>query len=281
MAGTNMTRRDFAALLGMGATGLVLAGCGSSNSGSSSSSTSSDSTSSADYTLVVPGKLTLVSEFFYPPFESLDDNNNPQGFDLDVYAAICDKLGLEQNILPNVKFDTILPTLKQGGKADVSLGCIVITDERKEEVDFSDPYMYSNQALLVNVSSDVTDSSQLDNADSKVAVQAGTTSEAWATENLPNATIVPLDDIVQCLTGVQTGLYAGAMIDLPVAQYEIRQSYTDLKVAQEIPTGEQIGVAVSKDNPNLTKAINSAIADLRSDGTIADLEVKWFGTTVD
>lgn len=281
MAGTNMTRRDFAALLGMGATGLVLAGCGSSGSGSSSSSTSSDSTSSADYTLVVPGKLTLVSEFFYPPFESLDDNNNPQGFDLDVYAAICDKLGLEQNVLPNVKFDTILPTLKQGGKADVSLGCIVITDERKEEVDFSDPYMYSNQALLVNVSSDVTDSSQLDNADSKVAVQAGTTSEAWATENLPNATIVPLDDIVQCLTGVQTGLYAGAMIDLPVAQYEIRQSYTDLKVAQEIPTGEQIGVAVSKDNPNLTKAINSAIADLRSDGTIADLEVKWFGTTVD
>lgn len=288
MVKMNMTRREMLAMLGVGASGLVLAGCGGGSSapaGSAASAGSAEPAGSAaadaSYDLVVPGKLTLVSEFYYPPFESFDKDNKPVGFDLDVYAGICDKLGLEQNILPNVKFDTILPMLKQGGKADVSLGCIVITDERKKEVDFSDPYMYSNQALVVTAGSTVADASELNNASSKVAVQAGTTSEAWARENVPDATIVPLDDVVQCLTGVQTGIYAGVLIDLPVAQYEITQSYSDLKIAQSIPTGEEIGVAVSKDNPNLTKAINQAIAELKDDGTIKELEVKWFGAEVD
>lgn len=271
----NMSRRGFLGACGLGLA-ASLAGCSSTDQ-----SDSSETTESGDsYTLVEPGKLTMISEFYYPPFEMLDDNNNPQGFDVDVYKAICEKMGLEENILPNMKFDAIIPTIKQGGKADVALGCIIITDERKQEVDFSEPYMDSNQALVVSATSDITDSTQIDIADNKVAVQSGTTSEAWAQENIKTATIVPLDDIVQGLTGVQTGLYNGILLDLPVANYEIRIAYTDLKVAQEIPTGEQCGVAISKDNPGLTKAVNEAIEALKSDGTLDDLETQWFGAVL-
>ncbi len=270
-----LSRRAFLGTCGLGIA-ATLAGC----SGSNQTSGNSSAASGDSYSLVEPGKLTLVSEFYYPPFEMLNDDNQPEGFDIDVYGAICDKMGLEQNILPNMKFDAIIPTIKQGGKADVALGCIIITDERLEQVDFSDPYMDSNQALVVPATSDISNTEQIDVENNKVAVQSGTTSEAWAEENISKATIVPLDDIVQGLTGVQTGLYNGILLDLPVANYEIRIAYNDLKIAQEIPTGEQCGVAISKDNPNLTKAVNKAIEEIKADGTLDQLEQKWFGTTL-
>lgn len=251
-------------------------------SGCSDSTTSNSNTSDASgYNLVEDGKLTMISNFYFPPFVYMDDQTGQQmGFDVDLYYAICDKLGLEPNILPTVQFDTIVPTIRQGGKADVALGAITITDDRLDEVNMSDPYMDSNQAIVVPASAGDITAEDLNVAGTQIAVQAGTTGEAWARENLPNATVVPLDDIIQCLTGVQTGLYTASVCDLPVAQYEIQVGYSDLKVTQEIATGEQYGVVISKDNPELTAAINKALQELEDDGTIDQLEQKWFGTTL-
>ena len=114
-------------------------------------------------------------------------------------------------------------------------------------------------------------------AGTQVAVQSGTTGESWVKENLPQATCVPLDDAIQALTGVQTGLYAAAVADLPVMSYLCKQSYTSLKVMIEIPTGEQYGIVVSKTNSKLTADINKALADLQADGTMDALKQKWFG----
>ena len=115
-----------------------------------------------------------------------------------------------------------------------------------------------------------------------MAVQSVTTGEAWVQENLPDATCVPLDDIIQCLTGVQSGLYQATVADLPVISYEIKIAYTDLMIPDggEIPTGEQYGIVVSKDNPNLTKAINEALAEMKEDGTQASIETTWFGAPI-
>ena len=60
----------------------------------------------------------------------------------------------------------------------------------------------------------------------------------------------------------------------------ITNSYTDLQISQQIATGEQYGIAVSKDNPNLTKALNEALAAIKDDGTLDNLEITWFGTTI-
>jgi polar amino acid transport system substrate-binding protein len=265
-----------AATLGVAAACMAgLTACGS---------TSSDATASAEetgYTLVQDGKLTMISNFYFPPFVSMNESTSDfEGFDVDLYKAVAEKLGLEANILPSVQFDTIVPTIKQGGKADVSIGAITITDERLEEIDFTDPYMDSNQAIVVAQGATATDAETLNASDKKIAVQSGTTGEAWARENMPNATIVPLDDIIQCLTGVQSGLYDASVCDLPVAEYEIKQAYGTLEVTVQIPTGEQYGIVVSKDNPELTAAINEALAELEADGTIDELEIKWFGTTL-
>ena len=267
---------------------VVLAACGSTNnnqpaaSDNGGSQASDNAAASDDYTLVQDGKLTMISNFYFPPFVSMSAENGGdfEGFDVDVYKAVCDKLGLEPNILPSVQFDTIVPTIKQGGKADVSIGAITITDERQQEVDMIDPYMDSNQAIVVKKDATATDIDTLNVSGMQIAVQAGTTGESWARENLPNATVVPLDDIIQCLTGVQTGLYNAVVCDLPVAEYEINVAYSDLQVTTEIPTGEQYGIVVSKDNPGLTKAINQALQELQDDGTMDELEQKWFGTTL-
>jgi len=117
-------------------------------------------------------------------------------------------------------------------------------------------------------------------AGKKIACQAGTTGEEWIQENMPNVTCVPLDDVAAAMTGVQTGLYDGFVIDLPVSSNLIAKSFTDLKVAEKIPTGEQYGIAVSKDNPGLTAAINDALAKIKSDGTMDSLETTWFGSTI-
>ncbi|MGI6230279.1 MAG: amino acid ABC transporter substrate-binding protein [Tractidigestivibacter sp.] len=279
-----MSRRQFIYAAGAIAGSAVLAGCGSSSDSSSSDSTSSDSSSSSQeatddsYTLVTEGTITCIAEMGFTPFEYMDDQTGePKGFDIDLMAAIADHMGLTSTWLPSQAFDTLVPTIKQGGKADVACSGITINDERKQEIDFSDPYMDSNQSIVVQAGSTETEET-LNDASKTIACQAGTTGDEWISENLPNAQKVSLQDVAAAMAGVETGLYNAFVIDLPVSSNLISQSFTDLEIAEEIPTGEQYGIAISKDNPNLTKAINQALQDMNDDGTMAELQQTWFGT---
>ena len=256
---------------------VTIAGC--SGGGQSSTPSATDDAAEASYALVEDGTITVASDLASAPLDFVDEKTGEaQGFEIDLINAVADKLGLECEVLPAMKFDTIVPLIEQGGKADVGVSNITITDARMEQVDFTDSYMDSNQGLVtLAADADVTED-ELNVEGTKIAVQAGTTGASWAEENLPNAEIVALDDPVVAVTGVQTGLYAAAVADLPVMTYLCSNSFTNCAVAIEIPTGEQYGIAVNKDNPGLTEAINGALAELEEDGTIAELEVKWFGT---
>lgn len=255
---------------------VTIAGC--SGGGQASTPAADDSADSAAYTLVEDGKLIVASDLANAPLDFVDEKTGEaQGFEVDLINAIAEKLGLECEVLPAMKFDTIIPLIQQGGKADVGVSNITITDERWEQVDFTDSYMDSNQGLVTLASADDVTEDDLNVEGTKVAVQAGTTGASWAEENLPNAEIVALDDPVVAVTGVQTGLYAAAVADLPVMTYLCSNSFTDCQVAIEIPTGEQYGIAVNKDNPGLTEAINGALAELEEEGYISELEVKWLG----
>lgn len=279
---TNLTRRGFVASAGLALFGL--AACSSSNGSSSTpSSASADTSTSANSSLnlVTEGKLTSVSDMANPPFSYYDTGSKePKGFEVDLMAAVAEEMGLESVWLTGTKFDTIIPLIKQGGKADVAITGMTITDERKKEIDFTDSYLDSNQAIVVSKTATVTTKDELDVAGKQICAQYGTTGGDWAQENLTKATYVPLDDFVQCFTGVSTGLYDAAVCDLPVSENMITNSYTDLQISQQIATGEQYGIAVSKDNPNLTKALNEALAAIKDDGTLDNLEITWFGTTI-
>ena len=276
----NMNRREFLAAFGTVAVGAVLAGCGNSNATSTDSSSDAKSDEKKGMTLIEDGKLTVVAELGFAPFEYMDEKTGePVGFDVDVINAVAEKMGLTASYLPNQKFDTLVPIIKQGGKADVSIAAITITDERLESVDFSEPYLDSNQAIVVAKGSSETEET-LNDASKQVVCQGGTTGDEWIGENLPDAVRVPVDDVTAALTGVQTGLYQAMVVDLPVASYMLAQSFSDLQIVKEIPTGEQYGIAVSKDNPELTQAVNKALEDMKSDGTMKEIETKWFGSEI-
>ena len=271
-----LDRRNFFGIIGAAAGTVVLAGCGGNSAGTSTDAKKDDA---SGYTLVQPGKIIVASDLANPPFDFVE-NNEPKGFEVDLMKKVAEKLGLECEYLPAMKFDSIIPLIKQGGKADVGVSNFTITDERKQEIDFTDPYVDSNQGVVTKVGAERADADSLNAEGVTIACQAGTTGEAWAQENLPKATIKSLDDPVAAVTGVQTGLYDAAAADLPVMKYLCSNSFTDCQVSIEIPTGEQYGIVVSKDNAGLTEAINAALAELADDGSIKELEIEWFGSEI-
>lgn len=247
---------------------LALTGCGGSSSGGSKAN---------DLKLVNSGKLTVLSDCDYPPFTTLD-NGHAAGFEYDLCEAIAGKMGLQVNYLEPQKFDTIVTTIKSGGKADIGVSCFTINEERAKEIDFSDAYFDSNQGLVVMSDSGIEGADGL--ADKKVAAQSGTTGEEWANENISGAQIVPLDTATDCFEALQSGQVEGIVLDLPTAKSVIMQSFPDADVIQEVPTGEQYGIVVSKDNTALKDAINKALGEMKSDGTyqkIMDKYADYFG----
>lgn len=264
----------FACLLGVLA--LVLAGCG----GETTTTTTTDAADAAGYTLVTEGKLISVSDMECPPFSSYKEGTSePEGFEVDLMAAVAEKMGLESEWLPKMDFSAIIPLIKQGGKADVGVANFSITDERKQEIDFSDPYYTANIAFVTKGDTKATSIEDFNKKGMRVGAQDGTTGEAWVKENLPNAELVNMTSANAMLSvrSAEEGSEAlDAMVcDLPVAEGLIKSTYSDLKVFESIATGDEFGIVVSKDNPELTKELNRVLAELKEDGTIDALVEKW------
>ena len=275
-----MSKKKLITLLCVGAIVALVAlvGCtsdgGQSSDNSSTSSSGTTSNDTSGYTLVSDGKLTIAASLDFPPFENLE-NGKPVGFAVDLMGLVCDQLGLECNYLSSVKFDTIIPMVSAGGKADVGVSSFTITEDRAKEIDFTVPYCDSNQALVVMAGSAYTTADDL--SGKKVGAQSGTTGYDWASENIKDADVVAFDEMTAVFAALQAGQIDAIVVDLPVAQYYVKNAYTDAQVVQEIPTGEQYGIVVSKDNPGLTLALNDAITTLKSNGQYDELYQKWFG----
>lgn len=253
---------------------LVLAFALSACSGSEAPK--EDAAADAALTLVNEGQFTVTSDYQFPPFEYMEGNEKA-GFSIELVTALAEEMGLEANWSDPVKFDALVPLVKQGGTIDAAVASITINEERKQEVDFSDPYLDSNQGLAVMKDSQFASQEDLNKEGVKVAVQSGSTGEAWASENLTNATIVVLDDNTAGFAAMQAGQADAVALDLPVMQWMINDAYPDAKVISEIPTGEQYGIAISKDNPELTKKVNEALAALKANGKYDEIVAKYFG----
>ena len=247
---------------GVLAASLALFGC-SSNS-TAGNDTKKDDSAKADtsYTLVNDGTLTMGTSADYPPFENLE-NGEAVGFDVDLCKAVADELGLKFEVVNN-QFDTLLTGLAAGGKFDVVLAGMTVEPEREELADFTDTYYVDDQAVAVMKDGAITKDNakeELNKAGVIIAVQSGTTGETYCRENFPNATIQPY----------------GNSTDSFVVKKMLSEAYSDAQVVLEVATGEEYAVAVNKDNPELTKAINEAIKKLQDDGTVEKLAAKWLG----
>jgi polar amino acid transport system substrate-binding protein len=222
---------------------------------------------------VQAGTLIFGSDTSFPPFESMN-GDVAEGFDVDLAAAIAKDLGLTMQY-KSYKFDTLIPTLVAGGKFDLIMSGMTINADRQKQIDFTDPYIDSNQSIAVKNSS--TAKTAADLTGKKIGVQSGTTGQQWAKENIKGATIVAFDDTLAAFSALQAGKVDAVVNDLPVSAAVVKDTTRGLKIIAEIPTGEQYGIGVSKSNPDLLKAVNDALAKIKASGEYDAIYTKWFG----
>lgn len=263
----NIKKIGAVAAAGVLAASLALFGCSSGDAGSGSGTSTAD----GSYTLVNDGKLTVAASLDFPPFENLV-GDAPEGFEVDLMGLLAEEMGLESSYLPSTKFDTIVPLIATGGKADVGVSGITITDERLDDVDFTDPVCDVNQSITVLKDSGITDVNQLEGK--KIGGQTGTTGYEWAAENIKDVEMVGFDEMTAVFAALDSGQIDAIAVDWPVANYYVKV-YKDCQIIKEIPTGEQYAIAVSKENPELTKALNKAIKAVKDNGKYDELVTKW------
>lgn len=255
---------------------LGLFGCSSSSS-SSSSQSSSAAAEAEEMVLLNDGELTIITSPDYPPFENVEDGETI-GYEIDLFQAIADEMGLTLNIVPQ-QFDTIIPTIAAGGKGDVGVSGFSVDPERAKEIDFTASFYIDDQAVAVMDDSTVTEENALDALNQEgvvIAVQTGTTGETYAEENFPNATIKGYGNSTDCFAAMQSGQADAVCTNLAVVDRMLTDAYTDARIVYQSATGEEYAAVVSQDNPALLAAINEALAKLEANGTIDDLKTKWF-----
>lgn len=257
--------------LAMIAAVVAIAGCG----GTTTETTGTTTEATTDLNLVNEGVLSVGSDTTFPPFESMD-GNTAVGFDVDLMDAIAKELGLTAKFQTEI-FDTLIPTLKAGGKFDVIASGMTIKAEREKEINFSTPYFDSNQSVAMKTGGVYTKPEDL--AGKKVGVQSGTTGSSWAVENLKpvGAVIVEFKDTAGAFAALQAGNVDAVINDLPVTADMVKDPAKGLAMIAQIPTGEQYGFGVSKDNPELLAAINDALAKVKASGVYDEIYKKWFG----
>lgn len=281
-----MKMKKLGALVACGAlvASLGLVGCSStsSNSASSSSSAASSASSSAaasteDIELLNDGQLTVILSPDYPPFENIE-NGELEGFEVDLFKAVAEEMGLEYNPV-QMQFDTIIPAITAGGQGDVGVSGFSVDPDRAKEIDFTESYYIDDQAVAVMKGAGITEenaATELNKEGVIIAVQTGTTGETYAQENFPNATIQGYGNSTDCFAAMQSGQATAVCTNLAVVDRMIETAYNDAEVVVEVATGEEYAAVVSQDNPALTKKIDEALSTLEENGTIKELQDKWF-----
>ena len=246
---------------------LSLAACGSD------SDEAPETTSSL--TVVNAGKLTVCSDVPYAPFE-IEDASAPSGFsgfDVDIVQFVADELDLELNIVPTAFGPIQSGAALNAGQCDLGASAITINDERKPNLDFSDPYFESEQSLLVPTGSDIESIADLDGR--KVGVQDATTGQEFANENAEGADVVAFADDGKMFLALKAESVDALLQDIGVNA--LHQSTGDFTIVETFPTDEVYGLAMKKGNTEMVEAVNAALTTMRDAGTYDEIFAKYFG----
>ena len=229
-----------------------------------------ETTSSA----LADGKIVVASNVAYPPFE-FAPRKGPKGFDIDLMNEISDRMGLEVQYR-DVQFDSLLRGLSSE-LFDAVISGMTITETRRQQVDFSDPYYNVQEALVVRAGSGIESTGDLE--EEVLGVQPGTMGQAEAGELLNAGDVEEVrtfDTIEDAFAALENDVIDGVVYDLPAAQKEVDESDGELELVETIPTGEQYGIALPKESP-LIEPVNQALAEIKDDGTYEEIYKKWIG----
>ncbi|HQN75660.1 MAG TPA: ABC transporter substrate-binding protein [Methanomassiliicoccales archaeon] len=218
------------------------------------------------------GKIVVGTQVPYPPFENINTTTDKlEGIDIEIMEYVAAKLNVTIQWKP-MDFDPLFASV-QSGQLDCAISSITITAERDEINDFSIPYYVANQAVLVQNSSDIATLDDLNGT--KIVTQTGTTGSWWVDDNLDPSEKVDLADVPAAVLGVENGQYNAFVVDTPVANKYANDTNYDLKVAFVIYTLESYGILIPQNEPELKEAIDAAVAEMISDGTLDEILNKW------
>ena len=262
-------------------TASCFSGCGGSTASSNDNSKTDADNNKVTVKTMHDGKITFGAEMSYPPFESIaDDGKTPIGFDIDLGKEIGDRLGLEVEFI-NTAFDGILEGIDVN--YDCVLSAVTITDERKESCLFTQAYIDNYQSVVVPKGSTLKITSLNDLDGKSVALQKMTTSDEVIEDLTGKGTIsctkVAQEKVTTCFTQLSNGDVDVVLCDSMVADGYVLSEPDKYEIAfQDKTAPEQFGIAISKENTQLQKAIDDVITELKEDGTLDDIYEKWFAT---
>lgn len=220
------------------------------------------------------GVITVGVEGTYAPFTYHDEDGTLTGFDVELAETIAERLGVEAEFLES-GWDSLLAAV-DSGRLDTVINDVSVTEERKEAYDFSDPYLYIPQQVVVPA--DNEDIKTLEDLDGKTVATNITNAYATELEKL-GLTIVPISTSEEAATLVVSGRADVCMFSpIILNEYEAQHGEGKLKVAFRIEGEEEvIAIPVRKGETELVYAINEILAELDKEGFLVDLSEKYFG----
>ncbi len=213
--------------------------------------------------------LRVGMELSYPPFEMQDKTGKPDGVGVKLAEALAKNLGRKLTIVP-MDFSGLIPALKTNN-IDLILSSMTATDERRNSIDFSNPYAFTGLALLVKKDSDVQSVEDLKKPGRTITAKATTTGEGWAIQNLPTAKRVVFEDQTACVLEVVQGR-ADAFIYDQLSIYEYAKENPDTTRGILTPFVEESwAIGIAKGNDALREQVNGFLDGFRKDGGFSKL----------
>ena len=245
-----------AAVLGLS----LLAGCSGSKSGDSLDTVQS-------------GKLVMATNAAFPPYEYVEGSDY-MGIDVEIAGEIAKKLGLEL-VIEDVDFDSIIAGV-QSGKYDMGMAGMTVTDERKQSVNFSDTYAKGIQSIIVSEGSSIASVDDL-SSDTSIGVQQGTTGDIYASGDYGEDAITRFKTGTDAVQALSTGKIDCVIIDNEPAKAYVAAN-EGLKVLETTYVEEEYAICTAKEKEKLLEAINKALEELKSDGTVDSIVGKYIPT---
>lgn len=263
---------------------LSAAGCGAEDSSSKSAGGSKEDTKASDtvadtdagsqdaegHSLTVKeGVLVMGTNATFPPYEYYD-GDEIVGIDQEIAAAVAEKLGLELEI-KDMDFGSIV-TAVQTDKVDIGLAGMTVTEERLENVDFSDSYATGVQVIIVPEDSDIASADDLEGK--QIGVQENTTGHIYCSDDYGEDHVTAYTAGANAIEALKIGKVDCVVIDNEPAKAFVAVN-EGLKILETEYITEDYAAAVSKDNPELLEAVNGALAELKADGTLQEIIDKY------
>ncbi len=220
-----------------------------------------------------PKPLVIGMELSYPPFEMMDEKGKPTGIGVELAEAIAKKLGRPLQV-QNTDFDGLIPALKTG-RIDLIISSMTATTERAESIDFSDPYMNTGLAILVNAKTDIQSIADLDKPGRRVVVKRGTTGFDYVTKQMKNITPLILADDAACALEVIQGKADAFIYDqMSVFQFSRRNPKTTRGLLKPFQR-ESWAIGIRKGNTELKTQVNAFLAEFKASKGLEKLGEKY------